>query len=169
MKKHEKRNKITSYYGKADGSATVETALVMPVVLGVIVFLLCMGFFVHDRIVLEGAAMEAAVRMTVYEKIPHMKQEMSGEEITQEILRNKLFLTDGADADVSSGAKKACVRLDSRIRLPAVPTLRQVFPGRTFTCAASCTMSVPMQEDIMRKTESIKALMNKEGSDAAGD
>ena len=147
----------------------METALVMPVVLGVIVFLLCMGFFVHDRIVLEGAAMEAAVRMTIYEKIPGMKQEMSGEEITQEILKNKLFLTDGADADVSSGTGKTSVRLDGRIRIPSVPALSQVFVRRFFTCTASCSMSVPRHEDVMRKTESVRALMDKEGSDAAGD
>ncbi len=87
------------------GSYTIEAALLMPFIIGVIVFVIYAAYYTHDRAVLQKCAYIAALRGS---QVRTGDQDTYGvaKENCEELLQNHLLgnweLSDSVEVDVSS-------------------------------------------------------------------
>lgn len=101
----------------AKGSYTIEASFLLPMILTVIVLLLYMGFFLHDRAILNSAAYTSALRGS---------QLISGEDIYSEIeksskklIENRLLATRSVATDIEIKGSSITVSYQGDIRIPA--------------------------------------------------
>ena len=96
------------------GSFTVEAALIMPVVLGVIVLFLYMAMFLHDRCVVQYACQQTALE-AVYEEDGF---EAFAKDFADNAISGKLILDWDYTADISSDDGSVSVKISARPQKP---------------------------------------------------
>ena len=109
------------------GSYTVEASFLLPMILTVIILIIYMAFFLHDRQVLYSAAYTSALRGS---------QLINGEDIysqveksARELIKNRLLGTDGLRTDIEIGSDKIVVSYDGILRIPAGALLCRYLNG----------------------------------------
>ena len=133
-------------------SFTVEAALVMPLVLGVIVFLLFAGFSLHDRCVMKSCSQEAAF-LLAHER-SFRTPETTEEEAVRTFLGEKLWFY--RDIAVSAGdGNTVRVSLSAVRGSPGVPTLSMVLPGALWNCETEAAAPVLDASSVIRKTRMV--------------
>ncbi len=142
-------------------SYTVEAALLMAVILPVLLALLYLGFYLHDRGVLNGAAQEIAA----IADLNHWKE--SG---NAHLGRSAAKLADrtGASGKASSTASasgtQASVSYSASLRLPGL--LPNLFGKSTLDTGASAKRDLLRPADTIRKIrglEYVSKLLGKDG------
>ncbi|MBO4903662.1 MAG: pilus assembly protein [Lachnospiraceae bacterium] len=92
------------------GSFTVEAALIMPVILGVIVLFLYLAMFLHDRCTMQYVCQEAALEAVYHEKY----MDVYAGEIIDDELEKKLIIHWDHETYVSSDDESISVKISAR-------------------------------------------------------
>lgn len=92
------------------GSATVEMAYIMPVVLMVFTAIVYMTFYFHDKNIIQGTAYETAV---IVSQRARTEEEVSGEEVFMERLGRKLVFFSSVVTIVESDEKEIVVKAEA--------------------------------------------------------
>ncbi|MCR5107143.1 MAG: pilus assembly protein [Lachnospiraceae bacterium] len=74
---------------KKNGSMTIELSLLMPVILGVLIFIIFLGFYLHDRCILTKACYYAAMKGS--EQTDDDNAYIVSEEALNEVINNRLI------------------------------------------------------------------------------
>ena len=118
------KNKLT-----LNGSYTVEASFLMPMILTVLVIIIYLTFFLHDRTVLNSAAYTAALRGS---------QLISGEDVYavveesgKQLIKNRLIATKDVVLDITVQKNKIGVAYTGTMRIPTGTLLcRYLTKGR---------------------------------------
>lgn len=137
-----------------EGSLTVEAAFVMPMVLGVVVFLMYLGFFIHDRCILAACGREAAC-FGAYTRV--CGNARSPDEVAaadDEFLGGKLFMFSGSEirAEVSDPVEVTARAIRG---IPQIPTLRQLLDAPGISLETEAHASGMWPEEILRKSRAL--------------
>ncbi len=95
------------------GSFTVEAALVMPVVLGVIVLFIYSGMFLYDRCTIKSICREACFEGVCASSDP----DTAAEGYVQNVLPSRLILEWDTNTEVFSDKNLLTVRITAQSRL----------------------------------------------------
>ncbi|MBR6329926.1 MAG: pilus assembly protein [Lachnospiraceae bacterium] len=109
------------------GSYTVEASFLMPMILTVIVVIIYLSFFLHDRAVLSSAAYTAALRGS---------QLINGEDVYARVEKNAAALrenrmlgTKNIQTDIQIGSSQITVSYSGELRIPAGTLLCRYLTG----------------------------------------
>lgn len=91
-------------YRQMNGSATVEMAYIMPVVLLVFIVVMYVTFYFHDKNILSGIAYETAVLGTQKERMPKGLDTGELETHFQKRIDGKMILFSGASVQIKEAA-----------------------------------------------------------------
>ncbi len=108
-------------------ASTVETAVVMSVVLLSLMLVMFAGFYLHDLNILSGAVCESAQAGAEWER---MDENRSVQAYFQDRIRGKLIFFPGALCTVETTGENVCVRASAasgrmRINVNAVAAVRE--------------------------------------------
>lgn len=112
---------------KYKGSYTVEASFLLPMILTVIVLIIYMSFFLHDRAVLQSAAYTSALRGS---------QMISGEKVFSEVensakklIANRLIGTDDVQTTIDISGDDVKVSYKGIMEIPAGALLCSYLAG----------------------------------------
>lgn len=142
-----------------EGSFTVETALVMIPVLGVICAILFAGFFLHDRCVLAGAAYETAVWGAHRERLedPGVNLALAAESFAG----GKTIAATVTGGGGSVGRGSVHGEVTASIRIPGTAVLTRLLHTHSYELHAQADCPCPDREEIIRTTRELMALGKK--------
>ena len=146
------------------GSYTIEASFLMPMILTVIVIIIYLTFFLHDRTVLNSVAYTAAMRGS---------QLTSGEDVYavvedsgKKLIKNRLLATKNVTTDVSVQKNKISVSYRGVLKIPAGTLLcRYLTNGRD-----SLEVNAQAQADCINPVSLVRKMRVVEGyaSDLTG-
>ncbi len=111
MKKRGKKQKL-----QARGSYTVEASLLMGIILPVLVGIIYMGFFLHDRGFLQCAAYEAAV----YASLHADDKDADVSAVAQVLAEGRTLGTRGVSVSASVDDRRADVAYEGNLQIPGM-------------------------------------------------
>ncbi|MDO5425806.1 MAG: hypothetical protein Q4F41_19025 [Eubacteriales bacterium] len=100
------------------GSFTIEISLLMLILIPLLVCLIYMGFYMHDRAFLEGAALETACVASL--NAGEENQGTMAEMKKEEFLRGKLFGTRDVVGTVELGTERVSVVFSGNFTMPGM-------------------------------------------------
>lgn len=131
------------------GSCTIEASLLMGILLPLLAAIIYMGFFLHDRGFLQGAAYEAAV----YASLHADDQKGDAADAAQKLIAGRMLGTQNVSVNAGQDQKKVQVVYEGSF---AVPHLAQIFFGSArfpVKALASLTLERPS-----RRIQTIRGL-----------
>ncbi len=106
---------------------TVEASLLMPMILTVIVLVIYLTFFLHDRAILQSAAYTACLRGS---------QLINGEDVYvnvekwgKELIKDRLIATGDVETQIEIKGDRITVAYDGALRIPAGTLLCKALNG----------------------------------------
>lgn len=103
---------------KLEGSYTVEAALLFPLILSVIILVMYISFFLHDRCVMNQSAYQAALRASRV-KTSEGKVMGTAERAADELMEKCMLATTGVTHSVDISGSEIKVRYEGTLRIPA--------------------------------------------------
>ena len=102
---------------KLKGSYTVEASLLFPFILTVLVLIIYLSFFIHDRQLMQAAAYTSALRGS---QIIDNRQDVftKVEESSKEILENRLLAVRNQTTDIQITGQKISVTIEGAVMIP---------------------------------------------------
>lgn len=99
---------------RVKGSATIEMAYIMPVVLFAFVALIYILFYLHDKNIISGAGYETAV--VGCQKLRWEEEDVEGqmEKLFRERIRGKLIFFSYVDVEIVCGKEMVMVKAEAR-------------------------------------------------------
>ncbi len=98
-------------------SYTIEASLIFPFIMGVIVFIIYISFFLHDRTVMKSCAYQAALKGSlVRTSVSDMAQE--ARKAAEYNIDGLLLVTEGLQTEVSTSGKEITVSYRGKLRIP---------------------------------------------------
>lgn len=102
---------------RVKGSYTVEASLIFPFIMGVVVFIIYISFFLHDRAVMKSCAYQAALKGSLIRtSTSDMAQE--ARKAAEYNIDGLLLVTEGLKTDVSVSGKEITVSYSGTLRIP---------------------------------------------------
>ena len=155
------------------GSMTVETALIMPVVLSVILTVILFLLYLYNRSVMNDAAILASAQVMYSEK-----DDLNGEIVKQikekceASLSDRLIGMDDLQTEITVGKLKSSVTITGKLRIAEAGFLPESLPFQTVRVNAESERIYPAQFiRTVRKGKKIKEWIterNKEINDKEG-
>lgn len=99
------------------GSYTVEAALLMGIILALLVAVIYLGFYLHDRAFLQGAAHEAAVYACLHADDQAAEAPDVGA-AAQSLIQGRMLGTRGVSADLAADGKTVDVGYSGEFQTP---------------------------------------------------
>ena len=99
------------------GSYTIEASLLLPMILSIIVILIFLSFYIHDRCILYSIAYTAALRGSQVQS-DEKKIFKEVEESSNELLESKLLITKNINTDIKISAKDIAVSYKGDFQRP---------------------------------------------------
>lgn len=140
------------------GSYTVEASFLLPVILSVIVILMYLAFYIHDKSVLSSAAYQASLRGS---------QLISGENVMEtvtqsahQLIQNRMLGTNEIAADVQCDGSSIKVAYSGKLAIPAGALLcKYLTGGKDFIEVSACSEAKTMDAvGFIRKIRIVEAL-----------
>jgi hypothetical protein len=114
------------------GSYTVEASLLMPVILGAIVVLIYMSFFLHDRAILyEGAAI-LANQYTNERNLTNDEIKQRLQARSNDVMNGNVICTKNITTEITVSRKEIKVECKGDFFFPSLYVVQAVFQGRDF-------------------------------------
>ncbi len=101
-----------------EGSYTVEAALLFPFILSVIVFIIYLSFFLHDRCVMNQSAYQAALRASRI-KTGDNKVMGTAQRAAKELMEKTVLATQNVTHSVDISGSEITVRYEGVLQIPA--------------------------------------------------
>lgn len=132
------------------GSYTVEAALLMPFILGVIVALIYLGFFLHDRTVLEETVYMAALKASFYESKgdSYMEELMKNE--CENVIANKLLIAGNCKVTVEADSNDLMVKITGNMTYPGFRVLKSIGISGSISIQETEELKLVKPEQIIR-------------------
>lgn len=111
---------------KYKGSYTVEAACLMPLLLGVIVALIYLAFFLHDRAILTETVYMAALKGSFLEESDNARIEHLVKQECNYVMEQDLIVLKEEKVSVKVNKGSIFVQLSGRMNYPTLGVLRSI-------------------------------------------
>lgn len=111
---------------KYKGSYTVEAACLLPLILGVIVMLIYLGLYLHDRTILSETAYMAALKGSFLENASNSEIEHEMHSECENVLENNQFVLNNKNIKVTAESQSVSVTLSGQMEYPTLGVLRYI-------------------------------------------
>lgn len=132
------------------GSYTVEAALLMGMILSVLISVIYIGFWYHDKSFLQSAAYEAVCVADLHTEDDDWKMEKAVNTITA----GRMLGTRGVQSQCQNNKKKATVSFQGQFNIPGMVVA--FFQKGKLTIQESCTQTI---EKPSKKIQKIRGIM----------
>ncbi len=99
------------------GSYTIEAALILPLIMTVIVFIIYMSFFLHDRAVMSACAYQAALKASLI-RTGEEDMKAEAERAAGYSIEGLLLATEYPEITVTVSRKKVHIQYTGNMRIP---------------------------------------------------
>ena len=131
------------------GSYTIEASLLMGIILPLLVAIIYMGFFLHDKGLLLGAAYETAACMSLRAD----DKDFDGASAAGKLIKGRALGSTGLTASASAGEKQAQVTCSGNFRVPGMAAI--FFGTNGINVTANISMNIERPSKRIRKIRSI--------------
>lgn len=135
------------------GSYTIEAALLMGILLPVLVGIIYMGFFLHDRGFLQGAAHEAAV----YASLHADDKTMDVAAAAKKLVLNRTLGIRAAEPDVETDEKRVQVSYEGSFQAPGMA--RSFFGASSIPVRSEVALTLERPSKRIRKIRGIAKIV----------
>lgn len=97
---------------------TLEASLVIPFVIGGIIFILYLGFYLYNACVIKQVACVAALRGSQLQKATTEEVEAYVQQQLENLLENQMLAEENIDKEIRVSAGKVKVRINSEMKMP---------------------------------------------------
>lgn len=135
----------------------MEAAMLMSVLIPVFVGIIYMGFYLHDKALLEGAAFEAVLYVSLHNVGD--KNDIEAELRSENLIKDRLLGTRQIKSSVSMGKDNVTVEYDGRFPVPGL--VISYFTGKVLRINVKKEYSLKRPGDTIRKVRGLQRLMDK--------
>lgn len=135
----------------------MEAAMLMSVLIPVFVGIIYMGFYLHDKALLEGAALEAVLYVSLHNVGD--KNDIEAELRAENLIKDRLLGTRQIKSSVSMGKDNVTVEYDGRFPVPGL--VISYFTGKVLRINVKKEYSLKRPGDTIRKVRGLRRLMDK--------
>lgn len=132
------------------GSYTVEASLLMGIILAVLVGIIYMGFFLHDKAFMQAAAHEAASWACLHTD----EAEKDSSSVLNTLVEGRLLGTEGVSVSASGNKKTVNVTCKGSFQMPGL--LQNLFVKKGVVISSEVSL---MAEAPSRRIQKIRGLM----------
>lgn len=115
---------------KLKTSFTIEASLVMPIVIGSLIFILIMCFYLHDKIVIKGISFETANKYAILYLNNEDTSKKNIKKIFNKLIKNRLLIIKKTNFKLLKSKDKITVKVCSKTNIPILPTLYQLIHNK---------------------------------------
>ncbi|MDY3920293.1 MAG: TadE family protein [Candidatus Limivivens sp.] len=144
------------------GSFTVEISLIMTFLIPLLVCLIYLGFYMHDRAFLQGAALETACTASL--NAGEKNQRKQTERKKEEFLSGRLLGTQDVSGTVELGTDSVSVSFSGTFRMPEI--LGGFFENHVFRIRADVKMDFSNPKKMVNKIHSLSKIWRKGGDES---
>lgn len=143
------------------GSYTIEAALLMPLILGIIVVLIFTSFFLHDRAVMYEGAILLANRYTNEHTMSNeaIKQEL--ETMSKQIINKKVLTTKNISTEIKVKDKEIIVKSSGDFNFPTMYVVQEVFHKQQVTIKTTKKMKRINPVSFIRTCKIVESLIQR--------
>lgn len=134
---------------RGKGSYTVEASLLMGIILPLLVAIIYMGFFLHDKGLLLGTAFETAVCMSLQAD----EKDFDGTSAAKKLMSGRALGSTGITASASAGEKQAQVACSGNFHVPGMAAA--FFGTEGIPITANISMNIERPSKRIRKIRSL--------------
>ena len=142
------------------GSYTIEAALIFPFIMGVIVFIIYISFFLHDRAVMKSCAYQAALKGSLI-RTNGSDMEAEARKAAEYNIEGLLLATTGLTTDVSVSGKKVTVSYSGSLRIPQGPLYMKIVGTDSIAVEGSGEAAQKDAIEFIRNTRAISRGVGK--------
>lgn len=142
------------------GSYTVEASLLMPIILGIIVILLYMSFFLHDRAVMSEGAIILANRYCNEKILSNSKIKQKLLEDSQEVINHKVIVTKNITTQITVKNSKITVSSSGTFQFPDMYIVTSIINKRKNIITVNKSMERKDPVDFIRTCRKVMNFIN---------
>lgn len=142
------------------GSYTIEAALLMPLIIGTIVILLFISFYMHDNAVIKEGTIILANKYTNEKKLSNGDIKQTLQEDSEQVILSKVIVTRNITTDIQVENKKITVSCRGIFQFPSIFISQTVFNKGSLTVTASKSIKREDPVAFIRNCKLIEGLIN---------
>lgn len=138
------------------GSATIEASLVVPICIGVIVFIILAGFYMHDRTIIQGTLGEVSSIAEIKNRIGEKINDADIKEYFNDRIKGKVLYTKSINVKSIISEKEIIINGEFDVLFGKIPLLSQILKSKTVKTNIKSQRGITSPEDNIRNTNAIK-------------
>ncbi|MBQ4482848.1 MAG: pilus assembly protein [Lachnospiraceae bacterium] len=140
---------------RVEGSYTIEAALIFPFIMGVIVFIIYISFFLHDRAVMKSCAYQAALKGSLI-RTGEADAKKEAERAAAYNIDGLLLATSGVSHEVFVSGKEITVKYSGSLSIPQGILFMKISGTDSIAVAGEGSASIKDAIEFIRKTRTIQ-------------
>lgn len=141
------------------GSTTLEASLLMGIMIPLLIGIIYLGFFLHDKALLQGAAIETAVYASLY-KSGEEKKSLC-EERANMLIRGRLLGIKAPRVSVNVDTSQITVKYEGKFKVPSM--ILKFFYNGSIPVKVQKVHSLKEPARTIQKVRGIQQLLDKAG------
>lgn len=119
------------------GSYTIEASLLMPLILGTIVIILYMSFFLHDRAVITEGTIILANHYTNEKKLSNSQIRNNIKEESNQVIKQKTIVTRDIKIKIDVADKNISVTCNGNFYFPSMYIVSTIWGHKNYSISAT--------------------------------
>ena len=142
------------------GSYTIEAALIFPFIMGVLVFIIYISFFLHDMAVMKSCAYQAALKGSLI-RTSISDMETEARKAAEYNIQGLLLMTEGLKTEVSTSGREVTVSYSGTLRIPQGILFMKIAGTDSIAVKGEGCAAQKDAIEFIRKTRAAKNIIKK--------
>lgn len=142
------------------GSYTIEASLLMPLIIGTIVILMFISFYLHDNAVIKEGAIILANKYTNEKYLSDAQIKQRLQQDCEQAILNKVLVTKNITTNIEVEKKKITVSCSGVFYFPSIFITQTIFNSDSLNIATTKSMSRVNPVTFIRYCKIVEGFMN---------
>lgn len=142
------------------GSYTIEASLLMPLIIGTIVILLFISFYLHDNAVIKEGTILLANKYTNEKNLSDEEIKQRLQQECQQAILNRVLVTKNISTNIQVEKKKITVTCSGIFQFPSIFITQEIFNGDSLNISTTKSMKRANPVTFIRYCKIVEGLMN---------
>ncbi|KAB1438631.1 hypothetical protein [Candidatus Galacturonibacter soehngenii] len=142
------------------GSYTLEASLLMPLIIGTIVILLFISFYLHDNAVIKEGAIILANKYTNEKNLSNSEIKQKLEQDCEQVILNKVLVTRSITTNIKVEKKKITVSCSGVFYFPSIFISQTIFNSNSLNIATTKSMNRVNPVTFIRYCKIVEGFIN---------
>lgn len=145
---------------KLKGSYTIEASLLMPLIIGTIIILLFISFYLHDNAVIKEGTIILANKYTNERNLSNEEIKQRLQEDCQQAILNKVLVTKNITTDIQVEKKMITVSCSGIFQFPSIFITQTIFNSDSLNISTTKSMKRANPVTFIRYCKIVESFMN---------